>query len=185
MTRKYRIGVPAAESVDDVWQRRATAAAIAAVRRVIDGDAIPKATPIGRLIDVELGWLVAAAIFGWIRTRAEQATAEGWDMEQTLRMTALNPQPWDAGSVAHILPQLAELDGLDWERPLAAWSKDEVIRLLLFATKLITTAMVARDLGGGGVTTNRKPLDQMQRIASAEAGGPLAAPHEFDDPVPF
>ena len=43
--------------------------------------------------------------------------------------------------------------------------------------------MVARDIGGGTVATDRKPLEQMQRIASAEAGGPLAAPGELDDDI--
>jgi hypothetical protein len=183
MARQRRIGIPTAESVDDIWQRRATAAAIAAVRQVIDGDAIPKATPIGRLTDIELGWLLAAGLFAWIRTRGEQATAEGWDTEQTLRTTALDPQPWDAGAVAHILPRLAELDDIDWERPVGAWSKDAVISFLLAAMKLITTAMTARDVGSGGIATNRKPLKQMQRVASAEAGGPLAAPGELDDDI--
>jgi hypothetical protein len=183
MARLRRIGVPTAEAIDDVWQRQATAAAIAAVRQVIDGDAIPKATPIWRLSDVELGWLIAAGLFGWIRTRAEQATAEGWDTEQTLRTTALAPQPWDAGAVAHILPQLAELEDIDWERPVAAWSKDTVIRFLLAAMKLITAAMIARDTSGGRIMTNRNSLEQMQRTASAEAGGSLAAPGELDDPL--
>ena len=185
MARQRRIGIPIADTIDDIWQRRATAAAIAAIRQVIDGDAIPKATPVGRLTDVELGWLIAAGLFAWIRTRAEQATAEGWDTEQTLRTTALDPQPWDAGAVAHILPRLADLDGIDWERPVAAWSKDTVTRFLLAAMKLITAAMTARDVSSGGVTTNHKPLEQMQRIASAEAGGPLAAPGEFNDALPF
>jgi hypothetical protein len=185
MARQRRIGIPTAESIEDVWQRRATAAAITAVRRVIDGDAIPKATPIGRLTDTELGWLTAAAVFGWIGTRAEQATAEGWDMERALRTTALDPQPWDAGCVHHVLPQLAELENIDWERPVGGWSKDTVTRFLLAAMRLITTAMIARDVSGGGITTNRKPLEQMQRIASAEAGGPLVAPGELDDDIPF
>jgi hypothetical protein len=179
------IGIPTADAIDDVWQRRATAAAIAAIRRVIDGDAIPKATPIVRLTDIELGWLITAGLFAWIRTRAEQATAEGWDIEQTLRATALDPNPWDAGVVAHILPQLAELDGINWERPVSAWSKDTVIRFLLAAMKLITAAMAARDQSAGGIATNRKSVEEMQRVASAEAGGSLAVPGELDDDVPF
>ena len=43
------------------------------------------------------------------------------------------------------------------------------------ALKLINKAMVARDVGGS-ITTRRKSLDEMQRIASAEAGGPLMTP---------
>jgi hypothetical protein len=185
MARPRTIGIPTTETIDDAWLRRATAAAIAAVRDVINGGAIPKAAPIGRLTDVELGWLAAAAVFGWVVARSEQATAEGWDTEQALRLTALDPEPWDAGAVAHILPQLAELDGIDWSRPVTAWSKDTIIRFVLAALKLTSAAMLARDVGGGGITTNRKPLEQMQRVASAEAGGPLAAPGELDDSIPF
>ena len=74
--------------------------------RSFDGGTIPPATPVSRLSDIELGWLIAAGLFAWIKTRAEQATAEGWDTEETLRQTSLDPQPWDAGAVAHILPQL-------------------------------------------------------------------------------
>jgi hypothetical protein len=185
MARQRRIGIPTPEGIDDVWQRRATAAAIAAVRQVLDGDAIPKATPIGRLTDVELGWIVAAVLFGWIAARSEQAAAEGWDAEQTLRLTAHDVPPWDAGAVLHILPQLADLEGIDWSRPVAAWSKDTITRFILAAMKLTSAAMLARDVGGGGIATNRKALKQMQRIISAEVGGPLTAPNELDDGIPF
>jgi hypothetical protein len=185
VSKSRRIGIPTAASIDDVWQRRATAAAIAAVRQMFDGDAIPKATPVGRLTDVELGWLIAAGLFAWIRTRAEQATAEGWDSEQALRLTALDPEPWDAGAVTHILSQLADLDGIDWSKPVGAWSKDTITRFILTAIKLTSTAMLARDLSGGGVTTSHKSLDEMQRTASAEAGGSLVTPNKLNDDVPF
>jgi hypothetical protein len=185
MVRQRRIGIPSAEAIDDIWQRRATAAAIAAVRQVLDGDAIPKAAPVGRLTDLELGWLVAAAVFGWIRTRAEQATAEGWDTEQTLRVSELDPDPWDAGAVTHILPQLADLDGIDWSTPVGTWSKDTITRFILTAMKLTRAAMLARDVSGGGICTKRKPLAEMQRIASAEAGGSLVTPNELNDDLPF
>jgi hypothetical protein len=180
MAKQRKIGVLSAEAVDDIWQRRATAAAIVAVRQVIDGDAIPKATPIGRLTDIELGWMFAAALFAWIRTRSEQATAEGWDTEQALRLIALEPAPWDAGAVTHILPQLADLD-IDWSKPVGAWSKDTITRFILTAMKLTNAALLARDVGGGGIATNRKSLIEMQRIAGAEAGGSLVAPGELED----
>jgi hypothetical protein len=137
------------------------------------------------LTDVELGWLIAAGLFAWIRTRAEQATAEGWDTEQTLRLTALDPAPWDAGAVTYILPQLADLDGIDWSKSVGAWSKDTITRFILAAMKLTSAAMLARDVGGSGISTNRKPLVEMQRIASAEAGGSLTTPGELDDDIPF
>jgi hypothetical protein len=185
MGKQRTIGIPTADTIDDVWQRRATVAAITAVRQVIDGGVIPKAASIGRLTDIELGWLIAAGLFAWIRTRAEQATAEGWDTEQTLRTTALELEPWDAGAVAYVLPELAKLDGIDWSRPVGSWSKDTVIRFLLTGMKLITAALAARDVSGDGIATNRKSVEEMQRVASAEAGGPLTAPGELNDDIPF
>ena len=152
------------------------------MRDVIRGGAIPPAAPVSRLTDVELGWLFAAALFGWIKTRAEQATAEGWDVEETLRRTSLNPQPWDAGAIEQILPELGALPNVDWNNPIGAWSKDMMTRFLLEALKLTDKAMIARDVGGG-IATKRQSLDQMQRIASAEAGGPLMTPSEPNDPI--
>jgi hypothetical protein len=185
MARHRKIGLSTPKAaIDDVWQRRATAAAIVAVREVIRDGAIPPTTSISRLSDIELGWMFAAALFAWIRTRAEQATSEGWDTELTLRLTSHSPPPWDAGAVAHILPELGALPDIDWNKPLSAWPKDTMVRFLLAALKLIDSAMVARDVGGG-VATNRKSLEEMQRIASAEAGGPLMTPSELDDPIGF
>ena len=92
-------------AIDDEWQRRATAAAIAAARGLVqDGGPIPSGTPTGRLSDTEWGWVFGAMLFAWIATRAEQATAEQLDTEQTIRMTGLDPQPWDIGAIIAILP---------------------------------------------------------------------------------
>ena len=63
---------------ENEWQDQATAAAVAAARRVVCADdPIRMVTPIGRLSDAEWGWIIAAVIFAWIAKRAEQATAEG------------------------------------------------------------------------------------------------------------
>jgi hypothetical protein len=185
MSAKRRIGVPTPESIDDIWQRRATAAAIQAVRKTITGGTIPPAIAISKLSDIEIGWLIAAGLFAWIRTRAEQATSKGWDTEETLRQTSLDPEPWHAGAVVHVLPQLGALPGFEWDKPIGAWPKDAIVRFLLEAMKLINKAMIARDVGGAITVTKRKSLDEMQRVASAEAGGPLMTPGEFDDPIPF
>src|SRR5262245_12220422 len=98
------IGQVSLSALEDGWKRRA----IAAARGVIQADGrILPGTPIGRLSDVEWGYIVAAVLFGWIQTRAEHAAVEQLDTERTIRMTALNPEPWDAGAVAAILPDLA------------------------------------------------------------------------------
>jgi hypothetical protein len=139
---------------EDEWARRATDAAIAAARRVVLGgnDVINMNAPVGRLNDLEWGWIIAAAIFAWIRTRAEQATAEGLATERVIRTAMLDPNPWDAGVVAAILPQLADVPGIDWSKPLTGWSREQMIGFLTTALGLIRTAIRARDLGGGSIT---------------------------------
>jgi hypothetical protein len=140
---------PTTETLDAVWQRRATADAVAAVRKVFEDGDIPRGTLVGRLSDHELGWVATAAIFAWIKSRAEAATSLGWDTEEALRLTGTDPEPWDVGAVARVLPELGQLPGLDWTKPIGAWSKEDIIRFLLTATKLVATAMVARNVGGG------------------------------------
>jgi hypothetical protein len=180
---RRRIGFPSAESVEDAWQRRATEAAIKAVRDLAKpGGAVPPGTPIGRLSDTELGWIIAAALFGWMSTRAEQATSEGLDSELTIRAIGYDPDPWDAGTVATILPQLAETPGIDWSKALSSWSRESMIEFLVRGLELIRKAIIARDLGGGTVT-RKSSTAQIARQANAAAGGPLLAPGEPDDPI--
>jgi hypothetical protein len=179
-----KAGLVAPSAIEDAWQRRATEAAIAAARGVVKVDGpIPPLTPIGRLGDIEWGWLVAAILFGWIRTRAEQATAEEIDTEQAVRLTGLDPNPWDAGAVAVILPELADVPGLDWARPLSDWSREDITLFLVEALRLVRKALIARDLGGG--VTRRSSAPMIARQANAAAGGPLMIPDEWDDPVGF
>jgi hypothetical protein len=171
-----------ATAFDDAWQRRATAAAITAARKVVDDGAIPAGTPIGRLGDGEWGWLVTAVLFGWIATRAEQAIAEEIDSELAVRMTGFDPDPWDAGAVTSILPELAETAKVDWSLPLAQWPRETMLDFLLTALRLIRKAEIARDLSNRGVT-RQSSADVIAREANAAAGGPLMTPDEFNDEI--
>jgi hypothetical protein len=182
--RMRKVGLIASSAIEDAWQRKATEAAIAAARGVVKIDGpIPPLTPIGRLGDVEWGWLIAAILFGWISTRAEQATAEEIDTEQAIRLTGLDPNPWDAGAIAVILPELADVPGLDWTKPLNDWSREDMTRFLVEAMRLVRKALIARDLGGG--VTRRSSATVIARQANAAAGGPLMTPGEWDDPIGF
>jgi hypothetical protein len=167
------IGRPSATGIEDAWHRRATAAAIEAARKVV-GDAIPAGTPIGRLSDTEWGWLSAAVLFGWISTRAEQAVAEKIDSELVVRMTNLDPEPWSAGTVASVLPELAETPGIDWTLPLAQWPRETMVGFLLAATRLIRKAEIARDLSDTGIS---KQSTAVPVARETDAAG------EFDDPI--
>jgi hypothetical protein len=160
-------------AIDDDWQRKATDAAISAARNVVLGGAINKNAPVGRLSDVEWGWIVGAVIFAWIRTRAEQAAAEELDTERAIRLTGLDKNPWDAGAIAAVLPELARCRGVDWSKPLNDWSRETMIEFLLETLRLVRRGMIARDLGEG---ITRKST--MVRPASTDADEP-------NDALPF
>jgi hypothetical protein len=182
MKRARTIRLVSPSAIEDAWQRQATAAAIAAARGVAGvGGAIPPGTPIGRLSDGEWGWIVAGVLFGWIHTCAEQAVAESIDTEQAVRLTGLDPEPWDAGAVASILPELAGTPGIDWAEPLGKWPRETMVEFLTVALGLIRKAVIARDLSGG--ITRKSSASTIARQANAAAGGPLMTPSEFNDEV--
>src|SRR5262249_11736095 len=109
MKKMRTVGEVSLSAIEDQWQREAATAAIAGARGVVQTDGpIAPGTPIGRLSDTEWGWIISGVLFGWIGKRAEQAAVEQLDAEQTIRLTALDPEPWDAGAVAAILPELAD-----------------------------------------------------------------------------
>jgi hypothetical protein len=157
---------------------------VAAVRGVIrSGGPIPPATPVGRLGDVEWGWIGAAFLFGWIQTRAQQATTEHLDTERTVRMTGLDPDPWDVGAAITILPELAAACAdIDWSKPLTAWSRETMAEFLVTAMPLIRKAMIARDISSKGVT-RQSSASTIARETNADAGGPLMTPEEFNDDI--
>jgi hypothetical protein len=177
--RIRKIHLPSPTAIEDIWLRRATAVAIEQARAVVTGGAVPPNTPIGRLSDVEWGWIVAAVLFGWIKTRAEQATDSGVGPNESIRSTGIDPDPWDVGAIASILPELADTDIVDWSKPLAGLSRDEMIAFLSDALSLIRKAMAARDRGQGMVT--RRTPASTAREALAAAGGSLMEPNELND----
>jgi hypothetical protein len=185
MTRKIKkIGEVSISAIEDQWQRDATTAAIAGARGVVQMDGpIPPGTPIGRLSDIEWGWIVAAILFAWISMRAQQATSEEIDLERTIRLITLDPQPWDAGSVATILPDLAdECRDIDWSKPVTAWPRDTMVEFLLKAVRLIRKAMIARDQSDKGIT-RKSSASTISRQANAAAGGPLITADEWNDEI--
>ena len=180
---KFRIKEISQSALDDVWQRQAIAAAIAAARSVIRTNGVIRpGTPIGRLSDTEWGWIAAEILFGWIQIRAQQATAENLDTEQTARMTALDPQPWDIGAIMAILPELADACDIDWSASLSTWSRETMAEFLLRAMHLIRKAMIRRNLSDKGIT-RKSSADVIARQANAAAGGPLLTPNKLSDEI--
>src|SRR5262245_22202926 len=136
---------------EDEWQTRATTAAIAAARKIVLGNPSLSVAHVGRLSETEWGWIITAAIFGWVQTRCEQAIAEGLEQEQALRATGISPSPCDVAAIKSILPQLADTAGIDWALPLSAWSQEAMIGFLLLAFELSRKAKLARDQAAGAI----------------------------------
>jgi hypothetical protein len=156
--RMKELHFPSLTVIEDIWLRRATAVAIERARAAVSGSAVPPNTPVGRLSDIEWGWIAAAVIFGWVSTRAEQATNSGVGPDELIRTTSIDPDPWDVGAIASILPELAEAGAIDWKKPLAELSRDEMCAFLADAFSLIRRAMAARDRGQG-LVTQRTPFN--------------------------
>ena len=58
------------------WQDRATDAAIAGARKIALGSSPLMNTPVGRLSD-QWGWIVTAAIFGWVELASRRRLRRG------------------------------------------------------------------------------------------------------------
>lgn len=171
---------------EDEWQRRATAAAISAAKDVLNNGLNPRA-PIGNLSEIEWGWVAAAIIFGWIKTRAEQAVLEGTSYDSTIRNAKhRDPAPWEAGAIETILPKLGDLKDVDWSKPVCEWSKDQIVGFAWQIYKMADGALQSRDDGANaGPKIVRFSREKMERETSAAAGGPLFSNSEFNDDIPF
>ena len=85
-------------------------------------------------------------------------------------MTTLDPEPWDAGAVMVILPELAEMPDIDWARPFGEWPREAVTQFLLTAMRLTRKAMTARDISERGITRNSSASVIARRQLPAAAG---------------
>jgi hypothetical protein len=173
----------------DKWMKQATAASIAAAREMVGVDGpIRIHEPVGRLGDSEWGWICSSSLWAWLAIRAEQAASEGWDEETTIRITGLEPDPWDIGAVMGVLPKLAEAcPELDWSQPVGAWSKDAIAEFLLAAFGLIQRAFAARDLVEGR-TAGKTNADVVAREMNAAVGNSrmtVAELKQLNDDIPF
>jgi hypothetical protein len=169
-------------ALEDTWLRKATTAAIAAARKVVEDGAVNPAAPVGRLSDVEWGWIFSSSLFAWIVVRSEQAAVEQLDSELTIRAVGYDPNPWDVGAIAAILPDLSKTSGIDWTKPLANWTCEETLAFLTAAFALIRKSTIARDLSGATIT-RKSSAAQLARQTNAAAGGPLMTSDEFNDPI--
>ncbi len=168
------------------WDLRATTAAISASKEVISKDGINARAAISSLSDIEWGWIAAASIFAWIKTKSQQATEEGCGYDIPIRtMAHRDPAPWEAGAIETILPALGGLNGVDWSKPIGEWSKDQITSFAWQIHRLTDAALAARDEGSIDTITRRLSQPEVEREMSAAGGGPLLSRRELDDDIPF
>jgi hypothetical protein len=161
----------------------ATSSAIAAARYVVS-ESVNSRAMVSSLSEIEWGWIVCAAIFSWIETKARQAVYEGRAYDETIQAMPGEPAPWEAGAVASILPALGKIETLDWAKPMGEWSKEQIVSFAWHCHKLTDQALAHRDEGAKDVVTqlNRAVAE---REVSAANGGPLMDREELSEGVPF
>jgi hypothetical protein len=163
------------------WMTKATHSAIEGVREAmasINGRAM-----LSSLSELELGWMAMGAVFNWIKTKSEQAVAEGVGYDEVIRAIDRFPPPWEVGAITSILPALGEIEDVPWNKPVAEWSRDQIIMFAWHVHKLVQMAMVARDVGEKDKLTQN--IERSERELSAAHGGPLLSRKEMDDKIPF
>lgn len=181
-----QVAVKTAAESEDEWQKKATSSAIAACRDVVGNGGINGRALVGSLSDLEWGWIAAAAIFAWIKTKSEQAVAEGVGYDIPIRtMTYRGSEPWEAGAIASILPALGSMKDVDWSKPVGEWTKDQIVSFAWQIYKLTDGALAARDEGATDKIVRRLSQPQMERELSATQGGSLMSRGELNDEVPF
>jgi hypothetical protein len=152
---------------EDAWQAEATASAVADARSIAQSLPGVANTPAGRLSDQQWGWIISAAIFAWIRTRYRQAIAEGLAGEA--HVATMTPSPMDGAIIQSILPILFEQAKIvDWSKPLASWSKQEMAGFVEQVLLLIDKARALLE---------RTPNIIVQKSSDRE--------RELDDEIPF
>lgn len=171
---------------DDDWDVKATQSAIEAARAVISPEGINGRSMIASLSEIEWGWIVAAAIFAWIKTKAQQAVACGTGYEENIRfMAGRDPQPTEAGQIESILSDLSGIDGIDWSKPVAEWTKPQIIQFVWCAHRMMMQATDRHNDGMQDKIVQRISQTQSERLHSAASGGPLMSRDELNDDVPF
>lgn len=162
---------------------KATDSAIEGVREAMAS--INSRAAIGSLSQLELGWIAMGAVFNWIKTKSEQAVAEGVGYDETIRAMRLLPPPWEVGAVTSILPALGNVEGVPWDKPMNEWSKQQIICFSWNAYQLVNAALQARDAGSADKLTQKASRSTAEREHSARNGGPLLSRKEWDDDIPF
>jgi len=135
------------------------AAAISAANRHMDlviGEGTGFVSPnarVGSLSDYERFKLVEAIVGGWIVERSRQLTQDRLTDESFFLATGEVPEPMELGVCAVALPALGDLVeklGLT-DKPIGAWSKNDILLFVWTAAELVNEARTAKDERPGPV----------------------------------
>lgn len=158
----------------------ATAAAIAAVRSLFSNSDINPRAMCGSLSDTELGYVVAAAVFAWIKSKAAHGLSEGVNgQEQAIRHMGRDIEPWETAAVEFCLPSISNVDGIDWSKPVGEWSKDEIIKFAWHCHRQVDSARAIQADNTPNVV--RRSLGSEEREYYAANGGSLMTADEMGE----
>lgn len=138
--------------LDEKWQQRTEFEVVKALKGNIDGEFLTAKTPLGSLNHQEWAGIGWTAICTWISVKAQEAVDNGTPQGLSLRTIPLqDPEPWEAGTIEACLPALGELVGeIGVDKPIGAYSKAEILKLLWTGIKLYRAAEAGRDIAETG-----------------------------------
>lgn len=146
-------------TLDDKWQHRTEFEVVEALKRNIDGEFLTAKTPLGSLNHSEWAGIGWTAICAWISIKSQEAVDNGTPQGLSLRTIPLqDPEPWEAGTIEACLPALGDLIVELGDKPIGAYSKAEILKLLWTAIKLYKAAEAGRDIAETGALLPSGPI---------------------------
>jgi hypothetical protein len=129
------------KEIDDSHRDAAYLAAINAARSIVreERNFLSPHARLGTLSQLEWRRLAEHLVSGWIIERSKQLHADRILDEESFLAEGSTPEPFELGRLASILPALGHMvenNGLT-ERPIGAWSRDEILRFVWEASDMV------------------------------------------------
>jgi hypothetical protein len=169
--------------VDDEATQNALAAGSAAGRSLVHGNGINPRAMVGSLSETEWNYLSLAIVCGWIKSKSEHAIQEGLDVDDQLLSIGRDPEPAEIGAIETALKTLADIQGVDWSRPVGEWNKAMMANFAWHCSRIVNSALdLQRD-----TTPKVARYDIAEREMRAGLGGPLMTQEEMamGSEIPF
>lgn len=149
--------------LEDRWQTKIEFAVVEALQRnIIDGKFLTAKTTLGSLNHREWADIAWTAICAFITMKAQEAVEYGTPGGLNIKVIPRNdPEPWEQGTVEACLPALGDIvEQIGAEKPIGAYSKAQIVKLIWTAIKLYRAAEAGRDAAERGALTPSANIGQ-------------------------